>query len=136
MPLTEVITIAQYKKLGAARGIPVRQPGKMNRTEEAFSEWAEHHKLAGLLLGWWFEAVTFKLAEDLRYTPDFMLLEGDLTATFVETKASFINKKGVLQSTARDDSTVKLKMASSLFPFRFKLAVRRPDKTWDVKEIQ
>jgi len=133
----EIIKLIDFKKrFGSAKGRPPRQVGVMNRTEKAFSELLEQHRMASLITAWWFEAVTLRLAHDLRYTPDFMLMEADNTITLVEVKAAFTNKHGDLQLTSRDDdSKIKIKTASSLFPFRFKLAILKPDKTWEIKEI-
>ena len=46
-------------------------PGVMNKTEEAYAKTLQVRKLAGEIVDWQFEAQTFKLAADCRYTPDF-----------------------------------------------------------------
>ena len=110
--------------------------GQMNKTEEAFSQFAETHLKAGLILGWWFESVTLLLGPNMRYTPDFMIFEMDQTITFVEVKPSYTDKEsGKRKVFARDGSLEKLKVASTKYPFRFKLAVRQTGIIFDVKEI-
>ena len=87
---------------------------KMNKTEARYAEHLERLKLAGEILWYQYEAVTLKLADDTRYTPDFMVLlaNGELEAHEV---------KGFW----RDDARVKIKVAARLFPFRF-IAVSMP----------
>jgi len=92
-------------------------PGVMNQTETRYAEALQLRKLAGEIIEWGFEAVTFKLAADTRYTPDFMILNIDGTITFVDVKgAGPIDPK----------SLVKLKVAADKFwCFRFELAKAR-----------
>lgn len=82
--------------------------GAMNKTEEAYAARLEFQKHTGHILWYKFEGITFKLADDTRYTPDFvvMLSNGELEAHEV---------KGQWQ----DDAKVKIKVAASMFPLRF-----------------
>ena len=108
---------------------PRRTPGIPNKTEQNYIDTVLNPgKLAGEIIEWWFESVTLKLADDLRYTPDFMCLMKDFTVEFRETKGEFI----------REDSTIKLKVAAQLFPFLFKRCVKRSKKNggqWEIKEM-
>ena len=54
-------------------------PGVMNVTESRYAEVLQLKKLSGEVLEWLFEAQTFKLADDCRFTPDFMVLYADGT---------------------------------------------------------
>jgi hypothetical protein len=58
----------------------------MNQTESAYAELLAIRKHTGEIIDWWFEAVTFKLAENSRYTPDFMVLHLDGAIEFVNVK--------------------------------------------------
>jgi len=84
--------------------------GIMNSTEKAYAQILELQKANGTIKGWWFEAMTFKLGSDCRYTPDFMVQMPSDEIEFHEIKG------GVW----RDDSRVKLRMAADKFPFRFR----------------
>lgn len=102
--------------------------GQMNQTEARYAALLEGRKLAGEVAWWSFEALTFKLAADTRYTPDFtvMLASGELEAHEV---------KGYVQ----DDSLVKIKVAARLFPMRFYLIFARKKSEgggWDINEVQ
>ena len=109
--------------LSAAQGVPlslphakgrIREPGKMNKTEARYAEHLERLKLAGEILWYQYEAVTLKLADDTRYTPDFMVLLANGEIEAHEVKGFW-----------RDDARVKIKVAARLFPFRF-VAVSMP----------
>ncbi len=62
------------------------KPGVMNQTEAAYAAILEGMKLNGIVLDWVFEAYTFKLADDTRYTPDFAVYYADGTMVFVDAK--------------------------------------------------
>lgn len=95
-------------------------PGQMNHTEEAYSEALELLKIQGTVLWWRFEAMTFKIAKDTRYTPDFDIFYADGIMEFVDCK-----------SPARIDpaSIVKVKCCAEQFPqFRFVIEQRLSKK--------
>ncbi len=101
--------------------------GKMNKTEEAYSQHLEAEKQAGRVVWWAFEGMTFKLADDTRYTPDFnvMLASGHIEQH--EVKGHW-----------RDDARVKVKVAASLFPFKFVAVKALPKKQgggWGLEEF-
>jgi hypothetical protein len=78
--------------------------GKMNRTETAFRDTFLTKRPHG------YEEITFKLADDCRYTPDFWSLDDDDILAFDEVKGFW-----------RDDAKVKIRMAAKTFPqFRFR----------------
>lgn len=99
--------IPQFR-VGRAQKRKVR--GQMNGLERSYSELLDVHKAAGRVLAWWYERVTFKLADDTRFTPDFMVLAADGVLELHETKGFM-----------RDDARVKLKVCAEMFPFRVKL---------------
>jgi len=101
-----------------ARGRLARhKSGEMNKTEAAYAaDVLEPRRLTGEIVSYWFERFTFKLADDCRYTPDFvvMLASGELECH--ETKGFWA-----------DDAKVKIRVAASLFPFRF-VAIQKQSK--------
>lgn len=102
----------------------------MNGTERAYAETLEQQKQAGEVLWYAFEAVTFKLAKDCRYTPDFMVMLANCEIELREVKGSL--------SYIQDDAMVKIKVAASLFPFRFWLIApiaKKHGGGWNVKEV-
>lgn len=90
--------------------------GKMNQTETAYAELLEANKQAGEILWYSFEGMTFKLADNTRYTPDFAVMRADGLIEIHEVKGFW-----------RDDARIKIKVAAELFPFRF-IAVKKRAK--------
>jgi len=99
----------------------------MNKTEAEYERMLRQRQQLGAVLWYDFEAITLKLADDTRYTPDFAVLVADGIMEMHETKGFM-----------RDDAFVKLKLAARLFPFRFYLIRKRPKKSgggWDSTEV-
>ncbi|ASK18874.1 DUF1064 domain-containing protein [Halomonas sp. N3-2A] len=90
--------------------------GKMNKTEAAYASLLESLKHAGEIVWYSFEGMTFKLADNTRYTPDFAVMRADGLIELHEVKGFW-----------RDDARVKIKVAAELFPFRF-IAVKKQSK--------
>jgi hypothetical protein len=80
-----------------------------------------------LVVDWKYEPVTFRLADDTRYTPDFWVLRKDGTLEFHETK-------GFMRPQAR----IRLMVAAAQFPeFRFFLVTRPTVKSpWKIEEMK
>lgn len=102
---------------GPAKGrLPV--PKGLNKTEQAYADHLQQFYLARNILWWGFEAMTFKLAHDTRYTPDFIVLMADATIRCVDTKGARLNRStGTTTYYAEEDSKIKIKVAAKLFPF-------------------
>ncbi len=104
-----------------ARG---RMPaGTMNKTEAAFAAHLELQKHAGEVLWWKFEPLKLRLADTTFYTPDFAVLQSDGVLELCEIKGFW-----------RDDARVKIKVAASLYPFRF-IAVKKKGKGWEREDF-
>lgn len=97
--------------------------GTMNKTEQAYDAYLQALKHTGDVLWHKFEGVKLRLADATFYTPDFAVLPSSGVLEMHEVK-------GFL----RDDANVKIKVAASIYPFRFKM-VRRKGSGWTVQEI-
>jgi hypothetical protein len=95
-----------------ARGVR-RQPGAMNKTEQAYAQQLNHQQTTGIILAWWFEPVTLRLAKLTRYTPDFLVFRADQSLEFVEVKGHW-----------EDDARVKIKCAAEKYPMFLFTAVK------------
>ena len=95
------------------------KPSAMNRTEARYAERLEILRRAGELQWWKYGAITLKLGDDCRYSPDFMVVLPNGEIEMHETKGFF-----------RDDAKVKLRVAAAMFPFRFWL-VRLVKGRWE-----
>ncbi len=104
--------------------------GQMNKTEEQYAEELKMQLHMGEILWWCFEGLTFKLADNTRYTPDFIVLTKEMELQAREIKGSF--------KFVQDDAKVKIKCADEKFPIRFFMLAPKPKKLgggWEVKEI-
>jgi hypothetical protein len=117
--MTNGIKAARFRRDSSKYG-KRHTPGQMNQTEAAYAESLQALKLTGEILDWKFEAVTFKIAKDTRYTPDFMVMYADCTVELVDCKGG-----GPINPT----SLVKVKCAAEMFwMFNFVIEKRLPKK--------
>ncbi|MFZ2804291.1 MAG: hypothetical protein WA001_03635 [Patescibacteria group bacterium] len=118
---------AAYQALRLRARARTSPPGTMNKLEAAWALQLEAMKQDGTLRSYAYEAITFKLAHDLRYTPDYLLIWHDGEVSLDECKGF-----------QREKNMAKLRMAARLFPFfRFRLIRKgkRGEPTWSVEEI-
>ena len=95
----------------------------LNKTEAAYLEvLKEDHPGAAVLS----QSITLRLANGVRYTPDFVVAGGDVAGVCAHEVKGFM----------RDDAAVKLKVAASLYPWiRFFLVSRAKGGMWHVQEV-
>jgi hypothetical protein len=115
---------ARQKEPGPAAPACV-QPEDMNKTEALYVRRLDSRKLAGEILAWRFEALTFRLAYRCHYTPDFLVV----TPTEIqihEIKGGYV----------REDGLIKWKMAAEAHPeFRFFLC-KYVQGHWRIQEYK
>ena len=90
---------------------------EMNKTEAAYDAHLTARKHAGEIAWHKFEAIKLRLADNTFYTADFAVLSSDFVLELHEVKGHW-----------RDDARVKIKVAASLYPFRFVAVTQRPKK--------
>lgn len=101
--------------------------GQMNGTEAAYSHHLDARQASREILCYWFEAMTFRLADGCRYTPDFVVQMPDGMIEIHEVKGHW-----------EDDALVKIKVAADLFPFRFIAVQKIAQKAgggWAIREF-
>lgn len=91
----------------------------MNKTERARAIELEAMKRMSRIAEWWFERWTFKLADDLRYTPDFVIQETTGALRVEEVKGFW-----------REDARAKVRMFADSFPLPITALVKSPTG-WD-----
>lgn len=92
--------------------------GTMNKLEAAYADHLGRLQAAGEIRWFKFEAVKLRLANATFYTPDFAVMAADGGLEMHETKGFW-----------RDDARVKIKVAASIYPFRF-IGVTRKGANW------
>jgi len=104
----------QYQQLKQQGKVKDEKPVKKtvkkeyrSEVERRYAERCEFRKLAGEIKDWKYEPLTFRLADDLKYIIDFLIVESDGSFTFIETKGAFIRREGLN----------KFKVAREMFPF-------------------
>lgn len=111
-----------WRRKVRARG-KVRPRGQMNKLESAYAERLRMMEYAGEIAWYSYEAIKLRLANNTFYTPDFivMLANGDMEVHEV---------KGFWE----DDARVKIKVAASIYPFRF-IGVQKVKGDWKVEDF-
>lgn len=101
--------------------------GQMNKTEAAYASYLSELQAVGGILWHRFEGMTFRLADNTRYTPDFVVMRRDGQLEAHEVKGYW-----------QDDARVKIKVAAELFPLKFVAVKARAKKDgggWQVEEF-
>lgn len=108
----------------------------MNKTEGRFAQHLQILKAAGEISEWWFGDWTFRLADRLRYTPDFVVMRlweapNDTWVTdwdLYDVKGRKNKADGTPTYWAEEDAKIKIKMAAKLWPM-FNWAITYPLKS-------
>lgn len=122
-PRTIAIEVAPALPTAAPVKKRIRQNSAgLNKTEQAFFDHLSQQQANPVLS----QAITLRLANGVRYTPDFMIAGGP--GAYV----SAYEVKGFM----RDDAAIKLKVAAALYTWiDFYLVTKRKGGGWDVQEI-
>jgi hypothetical protein len=95
----------------------------MNKFEASYALHLETLKIVGEIEAYWFEGLKLKLAKATFFTPDFFVMKKDGLLEAHEVKGFW-----------EDDARVKIKVAASLFPFKF-VAITKQKGQWVFEEI-
>lgn len=113
---------------GAGRLALGRLPtGGMNKTEAAYDAHLREKTHAGAVLWHKFEGIKLRLADNTFLTVDFAVLPADGVLEMHEVKGFW-----------QDDARVKIKVAASIYPFRFVAVTARAKKLgggWNREEF-
>lgn len=127
-----------------ARRRPRHVSGRMNKAEAEYAGVLQARLLAGEVAHWRHEPLTFRLTQDdgeqVRYTPDFRVIENDGTITLVDVKPAWFSKgDGQVKLRPEDDAIIKIRMAADQFPeFRWVMVGKAPKKhggEWMEQEV-
>jgi hypothetical protein len=120
---TPATALDRLKALGRLK------PGEMNKTEQRYDAFLQNETHAGRILWHKFGAIKLRLADNTFLTVDFAVLPaGDRVLEMVDVKGGF----------TFDDARVKIKVAASLYPFRFVIVKPRAQKAgggWEREEF-
>jgi hypothetical protein len=97
-----------------------RGENRMNRSERRYHAHLQAELAAGRITWFAREPIVLRLAENLRYLPDFLVVTADGYLECHEVKgAGGQNFNARAWKHPHPDGIVKLKMADELFPFKF-----------------
>lgn len=100
--------------------------GTMNKTELAYSRLLETLVACEDVLWWKFEGLKLRLADNTFYSPDFAVMRNTGALECHEVKGHW-----------QDDARVKIKVAASIYPFKFIAAqpVAKAKGSWKIEEF-
>jgi hypothetical protein len=104
-----------------------KKQGEMNKTEQAFADFLEQRRHAGEIFWFKFEGVKLRLADKTFLTVDFFVMNKDCELEAFEVKGFMV-----------EDANVKLKVAASMYPFKFyivKARAKRDGGGFSINEI-
>lgn len=89
----------------------------MNKGEAAYAALLDTMLDRGVIVGWWYELLSIRLADNTRYNPDFVVMLADGTLEFHEVKARKNGKDGKPDSYwAEEDAKLKVKLVAEHSP--------------------
>ncbi len=109
----------------------LRLPRCQNKTEARYQQHIEAQMATGDVVWFRFEGWTLKLAHDLRYTPDFVVMTKTGAIECHEVKGRRANGKAYYE----DDARKSIAMAAAIFPFRFVMVWEKKNGGWDSREF-
>lgn len=101
--------------------------GVMNKTERQYAAYLAEQMHLKQILWFKFEGIKLRLADNTFFTPDFFVMNADCRLECREVKGHWL-----------DDARVKIKVAASIYPFRFIAVTKRAQKHgggWDIEEF-
>lgn len=101
--------------------------GVMNSTEASYDADLKSRQFSGEILWYKFEGMKFKLADNTFYSPDFAVMLSNGQIEIHEVKGFWM-----------DDARVKIKVAASLYPFKFIGVTKKSKKSgggWQKEEF-
>jgi len=116
-----------------AKSRPRSLPGQMNKTERAYADLLSQAMLIDQVMGWRYEAIKLRLADNTFYTPDFWVQLPSGEIELHEVKAC----KSDDSFLCEDDAAVKIKVAAEMYPeFGFVMCGRlTKDRGWRIEKI-
>lgn len=131
-PKPEKVVVVVEKLTGKERlqALGRLPTGQMNATEKRYDDHLEQLQRDGEILWRKFEGIKLRLADNCFLTVDFAVMRADGVLEMIDVKGA--------EAIISDDSRVKMRVAASLYPFVFKIAIPKKKKDgggWDIQEV-
>lgn len=114
-----------------------RAPGERNKLEAAYEAHLELLKQAGEIVGYKFEGIKLRLADNTFYTPDFIVFAKDDVVELHDTKGTTTKNTAagkVKAAWCEEDAKLKIKLVAELYPFRTYIVFKN-GATWERQEF-
>ena len=106
--------------------------GRMNKLESSYAAHLETLKRSGDIFDYRFEAMAFRLAPGVLWTPDFMVIRMEQgEGMFVE----FHETKGSWKARNQRDARTRIKVAAGMFPFFDFYGARLVEGRWELEKF-
>ena len=119
--------------LPKAKGRKRAAEERMNRGEARYAQILTARQAAGLVSAWWYEGMSWRLADETHYRPDFVVLLPDGTMELHEVKAAS-REDGGDDFGATPEAWVKLKVVAEHAPFPV-VVVWQKGGTWQERRV-
>ena len=115
-----------FHKSTPPRGRTQCHAGQMNGQETAYSLYLNAMKATAIIIDWWWDVLSIRMADSTFYKPDFLVMRADGTLEIHEVK-------GFME----DDAWVKLKVVAETYPFPIWVIKRKPKtkNEWTWKQV-
>ena len=111
----------------------------MNKVESKYAQYLDIQKASGAVRWWAFEAVTVKIGNDCRFTPDFLVMAADGSLSFADTKGTIKIKTGRRAGQTKphveEDAAVKARVLAANFVIPIYFVWQREDGEWERREL-
>jgi hypothetical protein len=111
-----------------SRPKPERVRNPMNGTESRYADVLDARIADGTLIEYWYEDWTFRLADDTRYNPDFVVALPDGTLEIHEVKGR--RRGNGDRYWVEEDARVKLRVFARQYPFRVRVVWESAPNIW------
>jgi hypothetical protein len=120
-------------ELPKAKGRKRAAEERMNKGEARYAQILTARQAAGLVSAWWYEGMSWRLADETHYRPDFVVLLPDGTMELHEVKPAS-REDGGDDFGATPEAWVKLKVVAEHAPFPV-VVVWQKGGTWQERRV-
>lgn len=114
---------------------------RMNRGERRYAAYLDALCAAGTVSVWYYEPLSWRLADNTHYRPDFLVILADGSVELHEVKgrkSQRRSKRGELVGQpfwAQEDSWLKLKIVAEIIPFGLIIVWQEADGSWSQRRL-
>lgn len=116
--------------LPAARGQRKTPQDRMNKGEQRYAAELDQRIALGHVAAWWYEPLSWRLADDTRYVPDFLVMLPDGLTEIHEVKG-----RSGSDFVVTDTGWAKLKITAEQAPWPVRVVWQGKDGYWSERVL-